>query len=544
MPFHTLSARIAAPAGLFALAGTVLLSYLLIGELRQQALDEAVHGSENLAEVLHLSLDHEMRLNQRQALRTMLRTIGRDVEVESVRVYNKDGEISFSTDSSEVGVRVEKSSPACVACHTGATPLNELDPQRRSRIYRDGDGRLMLGTIRVIENEPGCGGAGCHTDPSFQNVLGVLDVALSLENHEARVRRASREATLVSLGAVAVITTVLYLLITLSVRRPIDAMVRATQTVAEIHNGVPVPRGASREMAILARAFNDLLEGLRAPGARDEPLPSSLSRRLEEAARKLREAQFQIAHAEKLSSVGLVAAGTAHELNSPLMAIITFAHLVRSSLPEGSPAHADLDMIEREAGRCATIIRQLLDFSRKQSEEPEKGPCDVNGAIESALALLEVEIRNADVEVRLDLDGDLPPVEANQVQLMQVFVNLALNAVQAMEHGGRLSITTDRVDRHAFPDLDLPAADSDSLVRIVFRDTGPGIPEDVIGRVFDPFFTTKPVGTGSGLGLSVSLGLIQGFGGTILVRSEGGSGASFIVLLPATAVQSGERETP
>jgi two-component system NtrC family sensor kinase len=249
-------------------------------------------------------------------------------------------------------------------------------------------------------------------------------------------------------------------------------------------------------------------------------------------AHELREAQFQVIQAEKLSSVGLVAAGIAHELNSPLMAIITFSHLVRSAVPPDSQAQEDLRMIEREANRCAVIIRQLLDFSRKQAQEPELRPCAVNQVVAGALELLKIELQNAGVAVDVSLADDLPDVEANDVQLMQVFINLLVNALQAMPDGGQLTITGDVVERRLYARFDLPPHPSPTLARITIRDTGTGIARQDLARVFDPFFTTKPVGKGSGLGLSVSLGLVRGYRGTILVDSDGASWTEFTVLLP------------
>jgi len=239
-----------------------------------------------------------------------------------------------------------------------------------------------------------------------------------------------------------------------------------------------------------------------------------------------------VVQAEKLSSVGLVAAGIAHELNSPLMAIITFAHLVRRVVPEDSSAQEDLQMIEREANRCAGIIRQLLDYARKQSQEPTLEPCRIVDAVDGALDLIKVEIQNGSVEVTTSIPDDLPVVEANPVQLMQVFVNLVINAVHAMPTGGGLAIVADVVDRTAYGHVDLPPHPGTSLVRTRVRDSGTGIPPEALAKVFDPFFTTKPVGKGSGLGLSVSLGIVRSYRGTILVASDGQTGTTFSVLLP------------
>jgi two-component system NtrC family sensor kinase len=472
-----------------------------------------------------------MRLNRREELRTTMRSVS-ELDIVAVRIYNKDGAIAYSSLPGEVGEMVDIGSDACVACHAGPTPVADLHPEDRSRIYTAPDGRVLLGTIRVIRNEPGCAGSGCHLPPEEQHVLGVLDVIADMENHRARVADATRNAILFSLFAVALITGILYLLIGRGVRQPIDAMIEATRRVAHGGATVPVPRGASYEIGILAASFNELVEGLSSSRFQTEAWANTLANKVQETARDLREAQFQVAHAEKLSSVGLVAAGIAHELNSPLMAIITFTHLVRDALADAAPEQEDLQMIEREANRCAAIIRQLLDYSRKQAQQPETEPCRIQDILEGAVDLLKIETQNANVTVDLDVPADLPEVDANPVQLMQVVVNLLLNAVQAMPEGGRITIRAEVVEREEHRRDALPPHRGTHLLRTTVEDTGTGIPSDSIHKVFDPFFTTKPVGKGSGLGLSVSLGLVRGYRGTILVDSDGHSGTRFTVLLP------------
>ena len=532
MPFRTLSTRIAIPAGFFALVSVATLSYFLIRIQRENALEEAVLGSESIAETILLTIGHEMRVNERDAIREMVTALGRQEGIETVRLFNKEGRISFSSDAAEVGRTVDMQAEACITCHTGPTPSARVAEGNRSRIYRDSDGHRVLATMRVIPNRAGCQGGQCHSSPTAQRVLGVLDVALSLEPAEARLAGATRNAFLFSLIAVSAITGVLYLIISRSIRQPLDLVVAATRRVAEGDPSVEVPRGTAREIGILASSFNEMVERLNSSRTELEGWAATLEDTVAEKARALQDAQFQVVQAEKLSSVGLVAAGIAHELNSPLMAIITFTHLVKRALPADSAAQEDLQMIEREANRCAGIIRQLLDFSRKQAQEPTTEPCRIGAAVEGALDLIKVEIQNGHIRAHTSVSRDVPSVEANPVQLMQVFVNLVLNAVHAMPDGGDLEITTDVVPRSDYAHINLPPHTGTHLIRTTVRDTGSGIPPEALAKVFDPFFTTKPVGKGSGLGLSVSLGIVRSYRGTILVASDGKTGTTFTVLLP------------
>lgn len=538
MPFRTLATRIALPAGFFALVSVAALSFLLIRSQRDNALAEAILGSESLAETIYLTIDHDMRINRRDAIRETVEAVGRQAGIEGVRIFNKDGEISFSSKSEEVGRTVDRQGEACVSCHSGPVPRASLDPDNHSRLFEDEEGHTVLGTIRVIPNKAGCQGSGCHASPQVQSVLGVLDVALSLEPAEARLAKASWNAFLISMVAVSLITGVLYLIIVRSVRRPLDTVIAATRRVAQGTPSVQMPRGTAREIGILATSFNEMVESLNSSRSHLEDWASTLEDKVAEKARELTDARFQIVQAEKLSSVGIVAAGIAHELNSPLMAIITFTHLVKRAVPPDAPAQDDLRMIEREANRCAAIIRQLLDYSRKQAQEPALEPYRIENAVVGALDLLKIEVQNGKVETELSVPEDLPLVEANGVQLMQVYVNLMLNAVHAMPDGGTLTVEADVVERARYAHVELPPHPGTKLLRTRVRDTGTGIPPESLPKVFDPFFTTKPVGKGSGLGLSVSLGIVRSCRGTILVESDGRAGTTFTVLLPVPAADS------
>jgi HAMP domain-containing protein len=388
VPFRTLATRIAVPAGFFVLVSIAALSYLLIRIQREDALHEAILGSEGLAETIYLTIDHDMRINRRDAIRETVEAVGRQAGVEGIRIFNKEGQISFSSKPEEVGTSVDRQAEACVSCHSGPVPEAELHPDSRSRLFLDDQGHRVLGTIRVIPNKTGCQGSRCHVSPQQQSVLGVLDVALSLEPAEARLADATWKAFLFSMLAVSLISGVLYFIIVRSVRRPLDTVVAATRRVAQGTTAVEMPRGTAREIGILASSFNEMVERLNSSRAELEGWAATLEDTVAEKARELQDVQFQVVQAEKLSSVGLVAAGIAHELNSPLMAIITFTHLVRRSVPADSPAHEDLHMIEREANRCAGIIRQLLDFSRKQAQEPTTEPCRIGAAVDGALDLI------------------------------------------------------------------------------------------------------------------------------------------------------------
>jgi len=524
---RTLSTRVAFLAGFLTLGGAITHSYILIRSQRRSILAEVVHGSENLAEAVRLAIGYEMLANRSEAIQDAIQAVGDHAGVARVRLIDKKGRISYSSRPSEIGHVIDKRADGCIQCHRATDPYERLDQQDRSRIYDDAEVGRVVSTIAVIRNEAGCAGVGCHQPPAQKSVLGVLDVTVSLAPVQARLAASTRNAVLLSLAAVLIITGSLFFLIQQVVRQPISRLIAATRRVSAGDYAVhKVDSAGSDEIGFLARSFNEMIESVQTS-------QQDLEQKLTQKAEELRSAQFQVVQAEKLSSVGLVAAGIAHELNSPLMAIVTFAHLVQRRLPPDSQESEDVRMILREADRCAAIIRTLLDFSRDQSQAPEVELCEVPAMVEGAVKILGVELRGHGIEIESTIAAGIPLVDANAVQITQVLVNLLINAMHAMPEGGRVTITVDAVPKTLYEAVRLPPSSSDTLIRVRIRDTGTGIPDENIGRIFDPFFTTKPVGQGSGLGLSVSHAIIERHRGRILVDSDGSSWTEFTLLIPA-----------
>jgi hypothetical protein len=223
----------------------------------------------------------------------------------------------------------------------------------------------------------------------------------------------------------------------------------------------------------------------------------------------------QLLQREKLSSIGLLAAGVAHEVNTPLAGISSYAQMLLQQVSDQDPKHKLLEKIHRQTLRASGIVNNLLNFSR--TGDAQFRETDINVVLEDTLQLLEPQLRSANMEVVRHYGQDLPAAYGSASKLQQVFMNLVINARDAMPAGGRLTISTRLVDT--------------SLV-VDFRDTGVGIAPENIARIYDPFFTTKEVGQGTGLGLALSYGIIQEHGGRIFVESRPGEGAHFTIKLP------------
>ncbi len=235
---------------------------------------------------------------------------------------------------------------------------------------------------------------------------------------------------------------------------------------------------------------------------------------------ELARAQLRLLQAEQLASLGKLAAGVAHQLNNPLNGITLYTKLTMEDYPLPDEVRRNLFRILKDAERCRDIVRELLEFGRQSRQNRQ--PQDINRCIERALFLVENQPLFHGIGIVRELSPALPPVPVDVRQMNHVLMNLILNAGEAMEGHGTLTVRS-RLE---------PGG---GQVRVEVEDSGPGIPGEVLPHIFEPFFTTKGEGQGTGLGLSVAYGIVNEHGGGIRVRSAAGSGATFIVSLPAAA---------
>ena len=231
----------------------------------------------------------------------------------------------------------------------------------------------------------------------------------------------------------------------------------------------------------------------------------------------------QLQQREKLSSIGLLAAGVAHEVNTPLTGVSSYTQMLLGMLNENDPKHALLQKVRTQAERATNIVNNLLNFSRTGSAE-EFGEIDVARVLDDTLQLLEPQLRRSQIEIVRVYDEDAPEAYGNAGKLQQVFTNLILNARDAIPDGGRITVSTG-------------SAEDGSLIAEI-ADTGIGIAPENVAKIYDPFYTTKGVGQGTGLGLAVSYGIIQEHAGRISVESEPGQGTTFRITLPSARVRA------
>jgi signal transduction histidine kinase len=455
-------------------------------------------------------VDREIRLFETDMQRDA-KLLGRALGAAVVQVWKADGEesalrlVEFAdAQSKEVTIRwvwLDGGPPA----HAPRLPLADLVrvAEGHEVVHMDTlgaeDGQL---TTYIPVAAP-----GAHK--------GALEIGETLREERAYVRSTLLNTLMTTAVLVAMFGLVAMLLGMWFVGRPIHDLIDQARRVGagDLSKRIEVQQGD--EIGELAVEMNVMCDRLAEAHEKVAVATSAKIAALE-----------QLRHAERLSTVGKLASGIAHELGTPLNVISGRAKMIAAGELTGDEIPQSSRIIAEQSERMARIIRQLLDFARRR--HASKAPRDLRQTVRTTLALLETIAAKRRVEL-VQAEGDEMVVEVDEGQIQQALTNLVVNGVQAMEKGGKLTVAIERARVTPPADIGGPEAD---YVRISVRDEGAGIPADVLAHVFEPFFTTKGVGEGTGLGLSVTYGIAHEHGGWVDAESEPGKGSTFSIYLP------------
>ena len=524
---QSLRFRVGFYVALALMATLLLFAVLVVRQQRAALLGAAEDHVTQMSEAIVRSTRFAMLQNQPEFVHRIIQDVARAANIDRVRIFSKEGVIIDSTYTNELGLKVDRSAEGCFMCHQSERPAVSLPSSGRARIFEAADGRRMLASMEVIRNEPSCYNAACHVHKQSQTVLGVLDIVYSLDEIDRNMQAGATAILVLSLGFVMLVALAVGVFVHRLIYRPLRDLEAGAQRIAQGNLEKPIPVRSDDEFGRLAGSFNSMTQALRASQQELQRWNETLERKVEERTQALRVAEAEAVRGEKLASVGLLAAGIAHELNNPLTGILTFTSLMRKNLPDGSAEAEDLDLVIKETRRCAAIIRRLLDFAREKA--PEKKFADLNRLIEGTVHIVEQPAQLQDIGIRLELDAALPQVWVDTNMIEQVVMNMLVNAQHAIGQKGGITIRTRRAPEPKSPAVGAAAV---PMAEISIADTGCGIPEKNLKRIFDPFFTSKEVGKGTGLGLSVSHGIVEAHGGLIEVESRVGEGSTFRVYLP------------
>jgi two-component system NtrC family sensor kinase len=507
-----------------------LLAYLSLTIQKENLNETILRNASQLSETIKKSIQNDMLENRKDAAYKIMETIGRQEGIERVRIYSKEGKILFSSDKTEIGGMVDKRAEACYGCHSEARPLERLATSKRNRIFSSADHRerserehRILGVINPLYNENECSTAKCHAHPQSKKVLGVIDVTMSLGEVDVVMERSRGRILLVSVVSILSISLIVALILIHFVERPVKELVLGTKRISDGDLNHFIPVKTNDEMGHLASSFNQMTRDLGKAREEIEEGIRNLEQKVEERTTELKVTQSQLLHSEKLAAVGKLAATVAHEINNPLTGVYTYIRLMERKLQQGAPGEGDLEKyraylqtMRREVERTTAIVQNLLDFTRPK--EPVRKPLNLATVIDESLILLQNKLRLNNVEVVNDMQP-LPDVLADSGHMKQVFINLMVNACEAMEGGGTMTIASEHDEK-------------ENTATVSVRDTGVGIEKENIERIFDPFFSTKEKGTG--LGLSVVSGIVSRHNGKVEIDSCPGKGTSIRVTLPIT----------
>jgi len=524
-PWTSLTNKLIFTIGLLMTIGGLLSAYLYLKYQEDLMLKNLVTQVDISSELIRRGLHYGMLSSKREVIEQTIDAVKEVEGVRVIRIFDTDGKVFYSSRREDIGRFIDKQTEGdCAACHgKGEFKLTRNDRKSCWRIGRLPSGERVINFIKPIMNEPACYTAECHRHSKNQSVLGFIETSFSATSVDSLIKRNRVNTIIYGASFIALISVFLCFILWRFVTKPLSLLEEGMKNIAKGNLEHRIEIRSRDEMGLLAETFNAMAQELKESRHKLEQWTKCLEEEVEKKTIEIKKAQEQLMNAEKLASLGRMAAGFAHELNSPLTGIITFAHLIMKRLPETDKDNReDLQVIIDQAERCSKIIKGLLGFSRRTGYEVTL--TDINSLIERTVSMVKNQARFHNIEFRLNLDRSLPQIKVDSHQIEQVFLNLLINAADAMNERGTITIAS-RL-------LKDPEDPSREFIELEFTDTGPGIPEEYLSKIFEPFFTTKPPGKGTGLGLSVSYGIIKRHGGTIFVKSSPGKGASFFIRLP------------
>jgi len=428
-----ISLKLILAVGIVTIAIISIYSFFSIQAQRDELLSQAEIYANKLSETIRNSTNLSMLENRSDQTHQIINTIAQEPGLREIRIFNKEGRIMFSSQKDFIGNMVDKKAEACYACHTANKPLEKLPMEERMRIYQTPqDSSRILGIINPIYNEQSCWEAACHVHPKEQKVLGVLDVKLSLKDVDTQISSSESRSIVFAIIAIALLSLIIGIFVRRWVERPVNELVTATEQVGTGNLNYLIKDLGSDELGLLAKSFNNMTQ-------------------------KLAEARIQLFQSDKMASLGRLAAGVAHEINNPLTAVLTYSSFLLKRIKDNPQLEEDLNVIVRETKRSREIVKSLLDFARQSV--PKKNNANINEIINSAISVVDNQLAMKQIKLEKNLDENLPQIKIDSNQMQQVFINLLVNASDAVNNkDGKISIVSKIVNLSAYGTLQIKNA--------------------------------------------------------------------------------------
>ncbi len=516
----------------------LVCSILVVSAYLIERQEEGFHlgletNGETMVRILAMQAESGVLFEDRQELEELLEKFSVFEDIRCAIIYNREGEVL-----SQLGQWHDHSTVRLREINLSNDPEDASSSDfyvedSAGAVYIEFNYPVMTRVEKLDRENLGITGG---IDPSLTRTfvrehLGDIKLVLSLENVNKSISEARLAAIILTLLVVAV-TIVFIAFIVRFVTKPVKMLVDVTDQVARGDLSQRLHLKQHDEIGQLANTFNKMIGSLQQSRNEIEDYNRTLEEKIIQRTLELEDAQAQLIQSEKMSAIGQLAAGVAHELNNPLGGILGYAQFALEKMKKkGTGEFGDKEVnsfiryltdIETQARRCKAIVQNLLRFSRSR-RETEFDEVNVNAIIEDTVTFVEHQLHMNQIELKLETDADLPAIQGNGGQLQQVFTNLIINAMHASAPETCITVKS----RYS-PAL----GEFGGAVELQFIDRGSGIEPENVKKIFEPFFTTKEVGKGTGLGLSVSYGIIKDHGGEIKVDSVIGQGTTFTLILP------------
>jgi two-component system, NtrC family, sensor kinase len=503
------------------LLNLAVYTYYTVYNLNKDLTDWSTDNAVSISDIIRKSTRHSMLLNRREDVNEIIHTVGTEKGVEKIRIYNKQGTITFSSDSTELGINVNLDAEACNACHSKPELPTHLAQNELVRIYKMPDGKKVLGLINPIPNEVDCFTADCHAHEESKNILGVLDIILSTETSDAIVDSNIKNIITNAVVLMLLISAFVIIFITVIVNKPISEISKGIDEIARGNLDYKISLNSKDELGTVANEFNEMSSKLDAAYKEIREWSETLNQKVLEKNEELKKIYEQITQIEKLASLGKLSATVAHELNNPLEGILTYSRLIakkiekRSDLPEKENLIKFLNLISDETSRCGKIVKDLLLFSRTGAGEYL--PNNLRDILDKALIIINHHFEINKIKIIKKYEEVEYPVICDGQKIEQALIAVLINGVESMNEGGSIFISISKEDQY---------------LALRITDEGKGIPEKDMPMIFEPFYSTKGDNKGTGLGLPVAYGIINQHKGKIIVESTSSRGTTFKIILP------------
>jgi two-component system NtrC family sensor kinase len=521
---QSLAAKLIIALGSLVIIGAGISWYMLIDTARKNLLSDAIRYAASYSDLVRRSTKHSMLTFHREGIQHIVESIGSREDIKKLRIFDSKGRIFYSSQKNDIGYLVNRTSPACIGCHSDPEkPSASVTSKNPWTIYKDKKEQRILTFVDPIYNEPLCSTAACHAHPQDQRVLGILETDFSLFSVDENIKTQIIEITIYGLILISISSFVLYLILLKLVMKPVSALSQAMERVADGDLTQMVALTSQDEMALLAKTFNVMTKDLSIAKGKMENWRQTLEEEIAKKTDDLRRSQDKLIQAEKLAALGRLTSDVAHEIRNPLTGLGGFAHRLYK-IVTGAKEKEYTEVIIEEVNKLEKILKNVLTFSRNARLHLETHTLE--DVVHDVVKLYSEACIEQSIIMKIKLNENLPQILIDRDQVTQALVNLITNAIDVMPHGGTLTVAAGEENLHDVP-----------FGFLKVSDTGAGIPHDKLPQIFEPFFTTKEIGHGTGLGLSISRKIIEEHGGFISAESTVGEGSTFTFYIP---YQSGE----